>query len=210
METGRVEAFSDGVFAIAITLLILSVGIEQAPRGDLGTYLVDLWPAYAAYAVSFLTIGIMWVNHHLLFDNFASVDRPMLLLNILLLMLIAFVPFPTHVVAEFARSEVDRRNAALLYGINLTTTAILFLALWMYGSRRLLRANADPRVVSGITRSYLPGAPLYATATLLAFVNSTASLIMFGAIALFYALSATLFGRTDATVSRTAASGDPS
>jgi len=86
-----VEAFSDGVFAIAITLLILAVGIDRAPHGDLGTFLVDLWPAYLAYAVSFLTIGIMWANHHLLFDNFASVDRPMLLLNILLLMLIAFV-----------------------------------------------------------------------------------------------------------------------
>ena len=210
METGRVEAFSDGVFAIAITLLILSVGIEQAPHGDLGTYLVDLWPAYVAYAVSFLTIGIMWVNHHLLFDNFASVDRPMLLLNILLLMLIAFVPFPTHVVAEFARSEVDRRNAALLYGLTMTTTAILFFALWMYGSRRLLRSDADPRVVSGITRSYLPGTPLYATATLLAFISSVASLMMFAAIALFYALSAALFGRTDATVARTASSADTS
>jgi len=210
MQTSRVEAFSDGVFAIAITLLILSVGIEQAPHGDLGMYLVDLWPSYLAYAVSFLTIGIMWVNHHLLFDNFARVDRPMLLLNILLLMLIAFVPFPTHVVAEFARSEVDRRNAALLYGLTMTITAILFFTLWMYGSRRLLRADADPRVVSGITRSYLPGTPLYATATLLAFASSIASLIMFAAIALFYALSATLFGRTDSTVALTASSGDPS
>ena len=160
--------------------------------------------------MSFLTIGIMWVNHHLLFDNFARVDRPMLLLNILLLMLIAFVPFPTRIAAEFARSEVDRRNAALLYGITMTATAILFFALWMYGSRRLLREDADPRVVSGITRSYLPGAPLYATATLLAFVSSIASLIMFAAIALFYALSAALFGRTDSTVERTASSGDPS
>jgi uncharacterized membrane protein len=210
MQTSRVEAFSDGVFAIAITLLILAVGIDQAPHGDLGAYLVELWPAYLAYAVSFLTIGIMWVNHHLLFENFARVDRPMLLLNILLLMLIAFVPFPTRVVAEFARSEVDRRNAALLYGITLTTTAILFLALWMYGSRHLLRADADPRVVSGITRSYLPGPPLYATATLLAFVNSIVSLIMFAAIALFYALSATLFGRMDSTVARTASAGEPS
>jgi len=210
VQTSRVEAFSDGVFAIAITLLILSVGIDRAPHGDLGTYLVDLWPAYLAYAVSFLTIGIMWVNHHLLFDNFASVDRPMLLLNIGLLMLIAFVPFPTRIAAEFARSEVDRRNAALLYGLTMTMTAILFFALWMYGSHRLLRADADPRVVSGITRSYLPGAPLYFTATLLAFVSSIASLIMFAAIALFYALSAALFGRTDATVSETAASGDAS
>ena len=210
MQTSRVEAFSDGVFAIAVTLLILAVGIENAPHGDLGAYLLDLWPAYLAYAVSFLTIGIMWVNHHLLFDNFASVDRPMLLLNILLLMLIAFVPFPTRIAAEFARSEVDRRNAALLYGITLTATAILFFTLWMYGSRRLLRADADPVVVSGITRSYLPGAPLYGTATLLAFVNSIASLVMFAAIALFYALSAALFGRMDSTVERTASSGDPS
>jgi uncharacterized membrane protein len=209
METSRVEAFSDGVFAIAITLLILAVGIDKAPHGDLGTYLVDLWPAYLAYAVSFVTIGIMWVNHHLLFQNFARVDRPMLLLNILLLLLIAFVPFPTRIAAEFARSEADRRDAALLYGLTMTATAILFFTLWMYGSRRLLRPDADPRIVSGITRSYLPGAPLYATATLLAFVSSIASMIMFAVIALFYALSAALFGRTDSTVARTATSGEP-
>jgi uncharacterized membrane protein len=209
VETGRVEAFSDGVFAIAITLLILAVGIDKAPHGDLGTYLVDLWPAYLAYAVSFVTIGIMWVNHHLLFQNFARVDRPMLLLNILLLLLIAFAPFPTRIAAEFARSEADRRDAALLYGFTMTATAILFFTLWMYGSRRLLRPDADPRIVSGITRSYLPGAPLYATATLLAFVSSIASMIMFAVIALFYALSAALFGRTDSTVARTAPSGEP-
>jgi uncharacterized membrane protein len=209
METGRVEAFSDGVFAIAITLLILAVGIDKAPHGDLGTYLVDLWPAYLAYAVSFVTIGIMWVNHHLLFQNFARVDRPMLLLNILLLLLIAFVPFPTRIAAEFARSEGDRRDAALLYGLTMTATAILFITLWMYGSRHLLHPDADPRIVSGITRSYLPGAPLYATATLLAFVSSIASLIMFAVIALFYALSAALFGRTDSTAARTASSGEP-
>jgi uncharacterized membrane protein len=209
VETGRVEAFSDGVFAIAITLLILAVGIDKAPHGDLGTYLVDLWPAYLAHAVSFVTIGIMWVNHHLLFQNFARVDRPMLLLNIFLLLLIAFVPFPTRIAAEFARSESDRRDAALLYGLTMTATAILFITLWMYGSRRLLRPDADPRIVSGITRSYLPGAPLYATATLLAFASSIASMIMFAVIALFYALSAALFGRTDSTVARTASSGEP-
>ena len=161
METGRVEAFSDGVFAIAITLLILSVGIEKAPHGNLGSYLVDLWPAYVAYAVSFLTIGIMWVNHHLLFDNFARVDRPMLLLNILLLMLIAFVPFPTAVLAQFIQTD-GARAAAVLYG-----------------------------------------------ATLIAFLSATTSLILFAAIALFYALSAALFGRRDSTVARTASSGDP-
>jgi len=198
VETGRVEAFSDGVFAIAITLLILAVGIEQAlAEGDLGHQLLNLWPAYIAYAASFLTIGIMWVNHHAVFSQFARVDRPLLLLNVLLLMLIAFVPFPTRVVADHARSAGDREAAALLYGSTMTITAILFFCVWIYGSRHLLRADADPREVSGITRSYLPGAPTYATATLLALVSSVASLILFGAIALFYAVSSSFFGRDE-------------
>jgi uncharacterized membrane protein len=197
VETGRVEAFSDGVFAIAITLLILAVGIEPRFHGDLGRELLDLWPSYVAYAVSFLTIGIMWVNHHSLFHNFERVDRPLLLLNILLLMLIAFVPFPTRMAAEFLQSEANRREAAFLYGITMTITAILFLALWLYGSRRLLHPGADPREVSGITRTYLPGTPLYATATLIAFASSIASFVMFAAIALFYALSSAFFGKEE-------------
>jgi uncharacterized membrane protein len=198
VETSRVEAFSDGVFAIAITLLILAVGIEQAvAEGDLGQQLLDLWPAYVAYAVSFLTIGIMWVNHHAVFRQFARVDRPLLLLNVLLLMLIAFVPFPTRVVADNALSADDREAAALLYGTTMTITAIMFFSVWIYGSRHVLRPDADRREVSGITRSYLPGAPTYAFATLIAFVNSALSLVLFAAIALFYALSSSFFGRAD-------------
>lgn len=198
METNRVEAFSDGVFAIAITLLILAVGIEQAiSGGDLGEQLLDLWPAYIAYAVSFLTIGIMWANHHQIFRHFERVDRPLLLLNILLLMVISFTPFPTRVVAEHAQNASDRQAAALLYGTTMTITAICFFGVWFYGSRKLLRPDADRREVSGITRSYLPGAPIYATATLIAFVNSIASLVLFGAIAVFYAISSAVFGRDD-------------
>src|SRR4029453_1297002 len=142
METNRVEAFSDGVFAIAITLLILAVGIEQAiSEGDLSEQLLDLWPAYIAYAVSFLTIGIMWVNHHQIFRHFERVDRPLLLLNILLLMLISFTPYPTRVVAEHAQNASDRQAAALLYGTTMTITAICFFGVWFYGSRRLLRPD---------------------------------------------------------------------
>jgi uncharacterized membrane protein len=194
VSTGRVEAFSDGVFAIAITLLILTV---EPPRGGahLGHELLRLWPAYLAYAISFLTVGIMWVNHHTVFRHFARVDRPLLLLNIGLLMLIAFVPFPTRVAAEFIRSGDDRRAAALLYGTTMTITAIFFFAVWFYGSRRLLRDDSDRREVSGITRSYMPGAPTYGLATLVAFVNASASLALFAAIAVFYALSSSLFGR---------------
>jgi uncharacterized membrane protein len=213
VETRRVEAFSDGVFAIAITLLILAVGIEEAiADGELEETLRHLWPAYIAYAVSFLTIGIMWVNHHAVFRHFERVDRPMLLLNLLLLMLISFTPFPTRVVAEHVQSPADREVAALLYGSTMTLTAICFFAVWMYGSRRLLRPDADMREVSGITRSYLPGTPLYAGATLLALVSPIASLIIFGLLAVFYALSSALFGRdepdeTDSVAGT--ASGDP-
>src|SRR5205085_1456351 len=130
-----------------------------------------------------------------LFRHFVRVDRPLLLLNILLLMCISFTPFPTRVVADHAQSPGDREAAAVLYGITMTCTAIFFFAVWIYGSRRLLRPDTDMREVSGITRSYLPGAPTYALATALAFVSSIASLIMFGAIAIFYAISSSFFGR---------------
>jgi uncharacterized membrane protein len=212
VETGRAEAFSDGVFAIAITLLILALGVDQAlAEGTLKHQLLHLWPGYIAYSVSFVTVGIMWVNHHAVFRHFARVDRPLLLLNILLLMCISFTPFPTRVVAEHAHTDADRKAAALLYGISMTCTAICFFAVWIYGSRRLLRLDADPREVTGITRSYLPGAPTYAAATLIALVSPIASLIMFGVIALFYAVSSSFFGRdeTASTTARTAASGDP-
>jgi uncharacterized membrane protein len=196
VETSRVEAFSDGVFAIAITLLILAVGIEQAiAEGSVEHQLVHLWPAYIAYGVSFLTVGIMWVNHHQIFRHFERVDRPLLLLNILLLMCISFTPFPTRIVADHAQNGADREAAAVLYGLTMTFTAICFFAVWFYGSRRLLRADADMREVSGITRSYLPGAPTYALATAIAFVSSVVSLIMFGVIAIFYTISSSFFGR---------------
>jgi uncharacterized membrane protein len=196
VETSRVEAFSDGVFAIAITLLILAVGIEQSiSHGSVEHTLLHLWPAYIAYAVSFLTVGIMWVNHHQVFRHFERVDRPLLLLNILLLMCISFTPFPTRVVADHATNAADREAAAVLYGLTMTLTAICFFSVWIYGSRHLLRPDTDMREVSGITRSYLPGAPVYALATAIAFVNSVVSLIMFGAIAIFYAISSSFFGR---------------
>ena len=107
METGRAEAFSDGVFAIAITLLILAVGVDQATaKGDLRHQLLHLWPAYIAYMVSFVTVGIMWVNHHAVFRHFSRVDRPLLLLNILLLMWFYATPI------VYPISFVEKANAS--------------------------------------------------------------------------------------------------
>src|SRR5437879_12334128 len=162
MQTSRVEAFSDGVFAIAITLLILSVGIDRAPHGDLGTYLVDLWPSYFAYAVSFLTIGIMWVNHHQLFKFVKATDRKLLFVNLGLLMCVAFVPFPTSVVAEFIRNADQARSAAVLYGVTFTVTAIFWQLLWYWAIKRpeILSEEADRAGVSAIDRGCWLGLPV--------------------------------------------------
>jgi uncharacterized membrane protein len=193
METGRVEAFSDGVFAIAITLLILTV--TPPTHGPLADELLRLWPSYLAYLVSFATIGIIWVNHHTIFRHFERVDRTMLFINVFFLMVVAFIPFPTEVVAEHVRDPADRRAAALLYGCTMILLAIAFLALWLYGSRRLLRPDADRREVAGITRAFLPGTPTYTAGTLLALVSPIASLVVFAALAGFYILSNSLFAR---------------
>src|SRR5436190_6270276 len=193
MPTGRVEAFSDGVFAIAITLLILT--ITPPTHGELGHELLRLWPSYVAYVVSFVTIGIIWVNHHAIFRLFEGVDRTMLFLNVLFLMVVAFVPFPTEVVADNVRDPGSRRAAALLYGSNMILLAVGFVVLWVYGSRRLLSADADPREVASITRSFIPGTPTYVLGTLLAFVSPIASLVVFAALAGFYVLSSSLFAR---------------
>jgi uncharacterized membrane protein len=195
----RLETFADGVFAIAATLLIIDVGVPEELNDSLGQELLDIWPQYFGYAVSFVTIGIMWVNHHAIVRQIERVDRPFLFLNVGLLLCIAFVPFPTRVLAEFVRSD-EGEAAAVLYGITLTTTAVFFISVWIYASHRgrLLHPEVDPKEVSGITRSYLPGAPTYAVATLVAFVSPEASAALFGLIAVFYMLSSSLFGRAEA------------
>ena len=191
METSRVEAFSDGVFAIAITLLILAVGIDRAPHGDLGEYLLDLWPAYLAYAVQLPDDRDHVGQPSPVLRQLRRVDRPLLLLNILLLMLIAFVPFPTRHRCRVRPVGLDRRNRSAPLRDHDDDNRDLSSSLSGCTGRAGCCARTPIRVVvSGITRSYLPGAPLYATATLLAFVSSIASLVMFAAIALFYALSA--------------------
>ena len=126
----------------------------------------------------------------------ASADRVLLFLNLMLLMGIAFIPFPTALIGEDIRGE-GAKAATIAYGLTGIYLSIFFGALWHYGRLHVLRPEADPKEVSGITRSYLPGAPTYAFATAIAFVDSVVSLIMFGAIAVFYAISSSFFGRAE-------------
>lgn len=194
------EAFSDGVFAIAITLLVLDLHVPEVGEGSLTHALGRQWPADASYAVSFLTIGIIWINHHGLFRHIERCDRPLLSLNIFLLMMVAVVPYPTALISHYARTP-NATSAAVAYGAVMVTMALLFNAIWHYAIRaELLTAGADSREVSGITRSYLPGPLLYLTATLTAFANADASLVMYAAIAVFYVVSASLWGRRQPAV----------
>jgi TMEM175 potassium channel family protein len=199
VEKGRLETFADGVFAIAATLLVLEITVpELGPDESLGDALLDLWPSYLAYATSFLTIGIMWVNHHTVFRQIREADLRFLYLNLGLLLCVAFVPFPTTLLADHAWGD-EGRAAALAYGITLTITAVFFNAIWRYAiwDRRLLRHDADPKEVSGITRSFNPGIPLYAGATLVALASPRASAALYLALALFYMVSSSFLGREE-------------
>jgi uncharacterized membrane protein len=198
VSPSRLETFADGVFAIAATLLILNVDAQVGTgAGRLSDRLLEIWPSYIGYAVSFVTIGIIWSNHHTVMNQLSKVDRTFLMLNVFLLLCVAFLPFPTRLVAEHLRDRNDLEPAALSYGATMTVMSISYISLWLYAIRdgRLLRADSSPRTVSGITRSYLPGPPLYLTATLIALVSPLASVALFGAIALFYVIESSFFGR---------------
>jgi TMEM175 potassium channel family protein len=193
VRTSRLEAFADGVFAIAATLLVLEI---RLPGEDVGG-LIDLWPSYFAYAVSFLTIGIMWVNHHAMLEHVRLADRPFLYLNLCLLMCIAFVPFPTTLLADHLGHE-GAPEAALAYGLTLTVTAVFFNAVWHYAAagRRLLRNDASPQEVTGITRSYAGGPFMYAAAGLIGLASAPVAAALFAAIALVY-VSASVWARDE-------------
>jgi uncharacterized membrane protein len=143
-STGRVLAFSDGVFAISITLLVLEISPPSADEHLLHG-LLALWPSYLAYAVTFLFIGQVWVNHHVMFDHIRAADRTVLLLNTLLLMVVAFLPFATSVLADALRSSHDERTAVVFYAIAFDVTALTFNGVWQYARRNDLLSDALDR-----------------------------------------------------------------
>jgi uncharacterized membrane protein len=200
VDTGRLETFADGVFAIAATLLILNINVAPTQScAPLSCQILHAWPSYVAYAASFLTIGIIWVNHHTVMGQIARADRTFLMLTVAFLMVIAFIPFPTRLVAQYI-SEVDNgnaRSATVTYGITLTLTAVMFNAIWFYAARRgrLLRDDADPRTVRGISRTFVLGPWLYLAITIVAAIRPKVGAILFLLFALFWVIESSIFGR---------------
>jgi uncharacterized membrane protein len=129
-----------------------------------------------------------------------QVDRRFLFINLFFLMVVAFIPFPTQLVAEHIRDGgADARDAVLAYGITLSLMAVAYNVMWFYAIRegRLLRSDADPKVVAGISSAFRPGVPIYAVATLVAFASPAVSLSLFGALALFYVFEGSIFSRDE-------------
>jgi uncharacterized membrane protein len=194
LTTQRVEAFSDGVFAIAITLLILEIRVPHVEGASesksLAHALFDLWTSYFAYILSFVMIGIYWANHHYLFKFFKKTDHLFNLLNVFFLMCISFLPFPTAVLAEYMNNPHERHTAVSLYAFGLLLPAFSFLCIWFYGSykRRLLDHKLAPSFVQLLTKQYLLSNLLYLSAVVVSFWHTTTSLVICVCLTLLYLL----------------------
>lgn len=196
-ETTRLEAFSDGVFAIAMTLLVLEIRLpEEVAPGMLGPALLHLWRSYLAFLSSFAFIGVMWVNHHRIFNLIRRTDQAILALNLLLLLGVTFLPFPTLVVARSLNTE-NARVAVMFYNGVFTLIAFCWGFLWRYAvkHRQLLGEDVDHRSVHGISRQYALGPLYYIVALLIAIVSPLSSVIVDLLLAIFFALPARIFHR---------------
>jgi uncharacterized membrane protein len=194
--TARLETFSDGVFAIAATLLVLEIGVGEADSHHLGSALLHLWPSYLAYATSFITIGIIWMNHHTCVETIERADRTLLFLNLLLLLVVAFLPFPTKLVADHLRGAGEQA-AVYAYAATFVVMAVVYNTWWRYArtGRRLIGDHVPESRLRAIDRAFNPGVPIYAITFLVAIASPLASVFLTFAIAAFYLPSAALFER---------------
>jgi uncharacterized membrane protein len=185
-DTSRLVSFSDAVFAITITLLVLEIR-PPADYTNLLHGLAELWPSYLAYAVTFLFIGQVWANHHVMFDHILAADRVVLLLNTVLLMVVAFLPFATSVLAGAMRSGHGERTAVVFYGLAFDLTALTFNAVWQYARRhRLLSEALDSAGATAISRRFQLALAWLTTGALLGAVLPVLGVVVIAAFNAFY------------------------
>ena len=190
MDSGRLEAFSDGVFAVAITLLALdlAIGGPGPHQPALGAKLADHWPAFAAYVISFATIGIIWVNHHTLFKEFSKIDRPVLFLNLLLLFFVVAIPFATATIAAYlGRAGASASLAAAVYQGVFEGMALSFGVLFWWSIRHEhLKIALTPGAARSAIIRFGTGNVGYLVAIGIAFASARASLLVSGLVAAYY------------------------
>jgi uncharacterized membrane protein len=186
LRTARLEAFSDGVFAIAITLLVLEISVPAGSEDDLLGAIADQWPSYLAYVVSFSTIGASWLAHAVITERLARADAILVRINLLLLMVVSFIPFPTRLLAEYSGQYHPARVAATVYGLTLFASWILLSLLWRYAVRdHLIRTEAAEEEIDALTARLTPSLAGYVLMIALGLLVPTAAVIGYLAIALF-------------------------
>jgi len=190
----RTEAFSDGVMAIAITLLVLDLVVPTrnqlaASHQSLAQALVHLWPNLFAFVVSFLVIGIMWVNHHAMFSFVRAVDRQVLFANLFLLLVISAIPFPTRLLAEYlTQGGADAHVAAAVYSLTMVMASVAFVTVWLAVTRRqeLLMPGVDRAAARGSVVRFGAGLGAYTVTVLIAFISAPLTLLVHFALAVYY------------------------
>ncbi len=192
LTIGRVEGFSDAVLAIAITLLALQLGTGQG-GASLADRLSHQWPSFLSYFISFMNIGTVWLNHHKVMSRLDRVDHTFVLLNLLLLMVVSFLPFPTRVIGEelAGGTHADQTTAALLYGGTFLFASIAFYVLWLWAAngRRLIRPGVPDELNRVRTLRFALAIPLFAVPCGLAFLDPVAALAADGLIMASFLLS---------------------
>jgi uncharacterized membrane protein len=197
MSKARIEAFSDAVIAVAITLLALDLHVpDPAGPGSLAHRLGEQWPNYAAYVVSFLTIGIIWINHHAMLQRLVSVDHAILVLNLLLLLTIGVLPFSTALMAEYLDASHGQNLAAVIYGGSFLLMSLAFFAMQRHlllSKQHLLKDHLTPEVRQAVLRRNAMGLLPYAVASVGGVVSPYLTLAICAGVAVFYALPRTTF-----------------
>jgi uncharacterized membrane protein len=186
MPTSRLEAFSDGVFAIAITLLIF--GIQAPAHTDhLLAALLALWPSYLGYVLSFLLIGLLWANHHVMFEHIERTDRGLMFLNTILLLVVAFLPFATTVLASTFRTGAGENTAVVLYGIVMVLAVLLFNAIWRHARRAgLMDGHVTEAGFRRMNRRILFGPLMYGVGAVAGYFIPWLGVVLYLGLILFY------------------------
>jgi uncharacterized membrane protein len=191
VDSGRLEALSDGVFAVALTLLALNLAVAGPGHGTLAHQYADRWPSYVAYAISFFTIGIIWVNHHALFKNFGSIDRVMVFLNLLLLFFVVVIPFATSTMASYLqRGGADAHIATAVYEFVFEAMSLAFFLVFWWSIRRGLMVVPQSQQTGAVVRFSI-GNVAYIVAIGVAFVSPASALAISALVALYYTFERT-------------------
>jgi uncharacterized membrane protein len=191
VSPNRLEAFSDGVFAIAITLLVLELHVPPPGSGELGHELLKEWPSYVAYIITFITIGIIWINHHAAFSRLRAVDHSILMWNLLLLLTVSVLPFTTALMAEYLKEGSGERLAAAVYGGSLLVMGAVFVMVnrqILLNRPQLLKQKMAPETARRLLYFAALGQIPYVLAVALAFVSPYITLAICGLTAVYYSL----------------------